>query len=130
MNERKQWFCTVQIVGVLAVVGLCLGTCTAFALPGVGDMMDDLDLKEVEELKQDIQILNLLNVLYLTPQQIDGLLELHARRRELTGQVKGDLIGNAEDTKQAFRALRQELITSDHSNDRVSKLAQRANSGM
>jgi len=93
-------------------------------------MMDDPDLREVEDLKLDINILNLLNVLYLTPQQIDGLLDLHERRRELTVQVKGDLIGNAEDTKQAFRALRHALIAKDHSDDRVSKLAQRANSGM
>ena len=124
---------TTRVVAVGAILmGLVMVTLSVpvEAVPRQMEFFNDPDLNEVEELKYDIHILNLLNVLYLTPDQIDGLLEVHDRRKDLFYEVKEHLIGNSEQAKSAFMALRHALLSGRSPEERVTRLAQQSNRGM
>lgn len=120
----------VPFIVVLAVLAVVMSTAGAGAFPQVEDLMEKPELKELDALKQDIVILNLLNVLYLTEDQIDQLLDLHQRRQAMIREVQEDLVDRAVKSNYAFKALRHALIAGDVPQERVSHLAAQTEHGI
>ncbi len=131
MNMERNHRCKrVSLTVILTVLAVVMSAGVAKAFPQVEGLMENPDLRELEELKQDIVILNLLNVLYLTEDQIDQLLDLHQRRQALLEATQAKLLTRADKSKESFKALRHALIAGDAPQERVSHLAVRTERGI
>ncbi len=102
--------------------------CTpAEAFPWFDELLTDETIQDVSRLKHDIEILNLLNALYLTQQQLDDLLDIHQRSETLFEDVKMALSARADESKRSFAGLRHALITGRDPEQPLAHQAQQEN---
>ena len=89
---------------------LVIGSQLASAFSLYEELEADSGLRELEGLCHDIAIVNLLNVLYLSPQQLDDLIGIHQRRNSMVGQAKSRLARELPSSIDVFSALRHEIL--------------------
>lgn len=103
----------------LPVLLLLVFTRSAGAASFLEELIGESDLKEVHDVRQDIEILNLLNVLYLGDEQIDSLLAIHDRREAIVDTLKTRLSGQARAAVRTFSALRHALLAGRDPEERL-----------
>ncbi|MCP4654419.1 MAG: hypothetical protein GY856_03260 [bacterium] len=100
-------------VGAIVVIGLgCLGA-PAYSAPRprlAADIPGEVD--EARELKREISLLNLLNGLYLSQQQLDALIPLAERATELHEAHLTRLTSEAEGYSRELMTLRDALYST------------------
>jgi hypothetical protein len=106
---------------VVAVVLVILLTVPGMveAMPFMEELLDEKELMEVHNVRRDIEILNLLNVLYLSREQIDDLLSIHDRRETVIETLTYRLAQDAPAAGRTFSALRHTLLAGRDPEERL-----------
>ena len=89
------------------------------ASPILPELLGVEGLQELHNVREDINILNLLNVLYLTSSQIDELLDIHDIRETIIETAKSRLTNEVPSATRTFSALRHTILGGRNPEERL-----------
>lgn len=105
--RRLYWIVLIGMV-LLGTSGCQTGPGPAFAAPTEVE-----DLSEVANLRRDIQLLNLINGLDLSAEQMQFILDRAREAEAIREEIKSRAQGNAAETSQVLSQLRETLMRGE-----------------
>lgn len=101
-----------KIVAAILLAGLVVASSTPVRAFSLSEELEcDSNVRKLEGLWHDIAIVNLLNVLYLSPEQLDGLIGLHQQRNFMVEQTRARLAREVPSSIEVFSALRHVILS-------------------
>jgi hypothetical protein len=111
----------LNIFILATVIALIL---TSLSVLGADLPPDQLEeVRQIKTLRDDINLCNLLNGIYLSKDQMESLLLLAKEAEEIRNQYHNEQVKKAEDFRRALESLRKEVIKGTGINQNVAKRA-------
>ena len=107
---------------ILALIICILGS-SVFADTTYFSEEELAELREIRQLREDINLCNLLNGIYLSKEQMEDILELAKEAQKIRQTYLEQSKQKLHKTKRAFEALRREVIKGTGINPHIGRRA-------